>query len=232
MPTFVSTSTRTKPFLDGRFDSERDQGVWQQSNVYSLTPATPRQRLSEFLQTGTPVRRVGAVREERLLSMSQNFGTQVMFLHDAEYLYIGLRCPKVPGFHSPPLEGQGGAQRLRDIGMQDQDRVEILIDTNRDYGTYYSLTIDFRGWVTDANFGAQSWNPRWYVARHESDHAWYIEAAIPWSELSPELAGRLTLPTIIWGIAIRRLVPGIGIECWNAENSFDLTEGFGLLVFP
>jgi len=36
----------------------------------------------------------------------------------------------------------------------------------------------------------------------------------------------------MWGIAIRRLVPGIGIECWNAENSFDLTEGFGLLVLP
>jgi len=229
MPALVSAPTNVKPFLDGKFDDEKDRGVWRQGNVYSLTPATPRQRLSELLQTGTPVRRVGAVREERLRSTSHNFGTQVMFLHDAEYLYIGLRCPKVPGIDYPPVpEGQ----RLRDIGMQDQDRVEILIDVERDYGTYYSLTIDSRGWVTDACWGANSWNPQWFVARHEDEQAWYIESAMRLSELSPGMSERAMRPTTTWGIAIRRLVPGVGIECWNAENSFELNEGFGLLVLP
>jgi len=228
MPVFVSTATRTKPFLDGKFDDEKDSGVWRQSNPFSLTPATPRQRLSEIMQTGTPVRRVGTVREDRLRSMSQNFGTQVMFMHDAEFLYIGLRCPKVPGFDYPPIP----SERLRDVGMLDQDRVEILIDVERDYGTYYSLTIDSRGWVTDACLGAKSWNPQWYVARHEDEHAWYIESAIRLSELLPGMSEILMRPTVTWGIAIRRLVPGVGIECWNAENSFDLTEGFGLLVLP
>jgi hypothetical protein len=232
MPAFVSVRTQVKPFLDGKFDSENDQNVWQRSNLYSLTPATPRQRLADFMQTGTPVRRVGAVREERLRSMSQNFGTQVMFLHDEQYLYIGIRCPKVLG-----VDYSGAAQspdnpRFRDICMQDQDRIEILIDVDRDYGTYYSLTIDSRGWVTDKSLGAKSWNPQWYVAHHEDDRAWYIEAAIPIDELSPGLSGLIMRPTITWGIAIRRLVPGVGIECWNAENSFELTEGFGLLVLP
>ena len=229
MPVLVSARTETKPFLDGKFDEENDRNVWQQSNVYSFTPATPRQRLAALFQEGTPVRRIGSVREERLRSMSQNFGTQVMFLHDAQYWYIGLRCPKVPGFVYLPLpEGQP----LRDIGMQDQDRVEILIDVDRDYGTYYSLTVDFRGWVTDKCFGDRGWNPQWHVARHEDDGAWYIEAAIPLDALSPGLSGRLMRPSIFWGVGLRRLVPGVGIECWNVENSFDLTEGFGLLVLP
>ena len=229
MPVLVSARTEEKPFLDGKFDSEKDRNVWQQSNVYSLTPATPRQRLSESLQSETPVRRVGTVRGERLMSMSQNFGTQVMFLHDAEYWYIGIRCPKVSGVaYQTAQEGQ----RLRDIGMQDQDRVEILIDVNRDYGTYYSLTIDSRGWVTDTCLGSRNWNPQWYVAQHEDEVAWYIEAAIPFDELVPGLSGLVMRPTVVWGIAVRRLVPGIGIECWNAENSFDLTEGFGLLALP
>ena len=239
MPAFVSTPTRIKPLLDGKFGGEsneprtsesgKDQNVWQQSNLYSLTPATPRRRLSELLQTGTPVRRVGTVREERLRSMSQNFGTQIMFLHDAEYLYIGVRCPKVSDFAYQPIpEGQ----RLRDVGMLDQDRIEILIDVERDYGTYYSLTIDFRGWVTDTCLGAKKWNPQWKIVRNEDDAAWYIEAAIRLSELSPGLSERLMRPAVTWGVAIRRLVPGVGIECWNAENSFDLTEGFGLLVLP
>ena len=148
-----------------------------------------------------------------------------MFLRDSEYWYIGLRCPKVPGVVYPPVVGR---QRIRDAVMPDQDRVEILIDTDRDYTTYYSLTIDFRGWVTDMCLVDRNWNPQWAIARHEDDEAWYIEAAIPFSALSQ----RRVVPNTAWCLSIRRLVPGMGIECWNAENSFDLTEGFGLVVFP
>jgi hypothetical protein len=157
--------------------------------------------------------------------MSHNFGTQAMFLHDSQNWYIGLRCPKVKEFVYPPAAGK---QRIRDAAMPDQDRVEILIDIDREYTTYYSLTFDSRGWVTDMCAGDKNWNPKWQVFRHEDDEAWYIEAAIPFAELSH----RPMMPNTVWGMAIRRLVPGVGIECWNAENSFDLTEGFGLVVFP
>ena len=229
MPALVSIYTNTKPFLDGKFDDEKDQDAWKRSNVYSLTPAKPRQRLTELLQPEKTIRRIGIIREGRQRAMSQNFGTQAMFLHDSEYWYIALRCPKVPGFVYPPAASK---QRMRNVGMSDQDRVEILIDVDRDYSTYYSLTIDSRGWVTDACCGDQNWNPQWHIARHEDTEAWYIEAAIPRSVLSPVLSESPIQSSVIFGIAIRRLVPDAGIECWNAENSFDLTEGFGLLVFP
>jgi len=224
MPVIVATYTRIRPFLDGKFDEEKDRGVWRSSQPYSLTPATPRQRLAELLQENA-TRRVGMVREERLRLMSRNFGTQIMFLHNGEHLYIGLRCPKVPGVDYSVPENQ---PQLRDTGSLGQDRVEILIDVDRDYSTYYSLTIDSRGWVTDASLGNRDWNPEWHVVPHESEHAWYIEAAIPLSKLTQ----RPMLPNTVWNVAIRRLVPGVGIECWNAENSFELNKGFGLLVLP
>ena len=224
MPAIVCAYTGTKPFLDGKFDEEKDQNSWQRSQVYAFTPAQPRKRLAELFQEDAD-RRVGEVREERLRTLSQNFGTQAMFLHNSEYWYIGLRCPKVQAFEYPPVVSQ---QRIRDAAMPDQDRIEILIDTDRDYQSYYSLTIDSCGWITDARLGDRSWNPQWQVARHEDESAWYIEAAIPFSALSSQPM----LPNTVWGVAIRRLVPGVGIECWNAENSFDLTEGFGLMVFP
>ena len=225
MPAIVSVHIDTRPFLDGKFDDEHDKGVWQRANLYPLTPGSPPVRAMFAEGTGNTgnTRRIGAVREERLRAMSQNFGTQAMFLRDSEYLYIGLRCPKVPEFNYTASDNQ---QRLRDVGMQDQDRVEILLDIDRDYDSYYSLTIDFRGWVTDMCLGNRGWNPHWQVARREDDNAWYIEAAIPFASL----LDRPVVPHSIWSIALRRLVPGIGIECWNAENSFDLTEGFGLLV--
>ena len=224
MPALVAAYSRMKPFLDGNFDAERDRNVWRQSQLYTLTPAVPRRRVSELLQEN-PERRVGMVREERLRTMSQNFGTQMMFLHNAENLYIALRCPKVLGVDHSSMESQ---QPLRDTGSFLRDRVEILIDVDRDYSTYYSLVIDSRGWITDACLGDRSWNPRWEVVQGEDESAWYIESSIPLSALS----SRPLLPNTIWGIAIRRLVPGVGIECWNAENSFDLNEGFGLLVLP
>ena len=224
MPALVAAYTERRPFLDGKFDTEKDKGVWQQSQVYALTPATPRRRLAELLREAS-TRRVGMVREERLRGMSQNFGTQVMFLHDSEHWYIGLRCPKVPGVDYSVVENQ---RPLRDSGSSDRDRVEILIDVDRDYSTYYSLVIDSRGWITDACLGDRSWDPRWQTACYEDEFAWYVEAAIPLSSL----VQRPVLPNTVWCVAVRRLVPGVGIECWNAENSFDLNEGFGLLVLP
>lgn len=225
MPVMVSVYTPSKPLLDGKFDGGSDQSVWQRSNVYSLTHAKPRHRLLELLQPEKTVQRVGIIREECLREMSQNFGTQTMFMHDSEYWYIALRCPKVPEFAYPPVFSK---QQDRDVDMSQQDRVEILIDTDRDYKTYYSLTIDFRGWVMEACMGDRNWNSRGQVVRHEDGEAWYIEAAIPFSSLLER-----SMPSnVVWCMAIRRLVPDAGIECWNVENSFALTEGFGLLAFP
>ncbi|MDR1141736.1 MAG: hypothetical protein LBL62_08585, partial [Planctomycetaceae bacterium] len=221
VPSIRCSYTSTKPFLDGKFDKQFDQGTWFNGKLYSLTPETPRFRLQEMLRDKkTP----GLQREETVRAESQKFGSQIMFMYDKQYLYLGIRCQRVAGFSYPPVSEK---PRSRDVVSNDQDRMEILLDIDRDYGTYYSLTIDSQGWITDACWGNKNWNPDWYVARHEDKDSWYIEAAIPLESLTDQFP----MPQTVWAVGVRRIVPGIGIECWNAENSFNLTEGLGLLVF-
>ncbi|MDR1964415.1 MAG: hypothetical protein LBQ50_11595, partial [Planctomycetaceae bacterium] len=223
IPSIRCSYTATKPFLDGKFDKQFDQGTWFNGKLYSLTPETPRFRLQEMLKDqkngGAGLRRESTVRLE-----SQVFGSQIMFMYDKHYLYLGIRCKRVAGFSYPPIPEK---PRSRDAVLDGQDRVEILLDIDRDYGTYYSLTVDSRGWITDACWGDKSWNPNWYVARHEDRDSWYIEAAIPLESLTDQFP----TPQTVWAVGVRRIVPGVGIECWNAENSFNLTEGLGFLVF-
>ncbi len=223
MASMVSTRVAKKPWLDGRFDQESDQGVWMQSKLYTLTPEKPRKRLQEMLKD-KPSGGSGLKREERARAASKNFSTRVMFMHDQEYLYIGLRCPRVAGFSYPPIPEK---PRSRDAAIDGQDRVEILLDVDRDYGTAYSITVDSRGWVVDACWGDKHWNPEFRVARYEDKDAWYIEAALAFSSLSDVPP----LPGSAWNIGLRRIVPGVGIECWNAENSLELNEGLGPLFF-
>ncbi|MDR2440608.1 MAG: hypothetical protein LBE12_14695 [Planctomycetaceae bacterium] len=221
IPSIRCSYSSTKPFLDGKFDKQFDQGTWFNGKLYSLTPETPRFRLQEMLRDK---KTQGLWREKTVRAESQSFGTQIMFMYDKQYLYFGIRCPRVAGFSYPPVPEK---PRSRDAVSNDRDRVEVLLDIDRDYGTYYSLTIDSCGWITDACWGDKNWNPDWYVARYEDKDSWYIEAAIPLESLTDQLP----IPQTVWAIGIRRIVPGIGIECWNAENSFNLTEGFGFLVF-
>jgi photosystem II stability/assembly factor-like uncharacterized protein/tetratricopeptide (TPR) repeat protein len=221
IPSIRCAYSSTKPFLDGKFDKQFDQGTWFNGKLYSLTPETPRLRLQEMLRDKkTP----GLYREEMIRLESRSLGSQIMFMYDKQYLYLGIRCQRVAGFSYPPVPEK---PRSRDAVSNDQDRMEILLDIDRDYSTYYSLVVDSRGWITDLCWGDKNWNPDWYVARHEDKDSWYIEAAIPFESLTDQIP----MPQTIWAVGIRRIVPGIGIECWNAENSFDLTEGLGFLVF-
>lgn len=222
LPMIRCSNTPVKPFLDGEFDKNFDRETWFKSRLYSLTPEKPRKRLQEILKDKPPGN--GLQREEKLRAESRQFGTHVMFMYDNEYLYVGLRCKRVEGFQYPPLAEK---PRIRDADIGNQDRIEILLDIDRDYGTFYSLTIDSRGWAVDSCWGDKTWNPAYFIARKEDRNYWYIEAAIPLNSLSDGIPTNRE----VWAIGIRRIVPGFGIECWNAENSFDLEKGFGLLVF-
>lgn len=222
LPMLVCSYSPVKPYLDGQFDKEFDRETWFKSRLYSLTPEKPRKRLQEILKD-KPVG-TGLKREERLRNESRNLGTQVMFMYDNEYLYVGVRCKRIVGFHYPPIAEK---PRSRDADIDDQDRIEILLDVDRDYGTYYSLTIDSRGWAVDSCWGDKTWNPEYFIARNEDKDYWYIEAAIPLNSLNDSVP----INREVWAVGLRRLIPGFGIECWNAENSFELEEGFGFLVF-
>jgi hypothetical protein len=169
------------------------------------------------------------------------------FAHDAEFLYIAITCKKnaaeglrtsasLPsaqqraGASSPPASSSTANEnmRTRDADLSAHDHVDIFLDVDRDYATYYRFTVDHRGWTAESCFGDSSWNPDWYVAAKEDEQVWTVEIAIPLAELV-EAAPK---PRDAWAIGIQRTAPGLGFQSWTTPASTDiLPQGFGYLIF-
>jgi len=84
----------------------------------------------------------------------------VRLAYDAEFLYLAVECRKAPGASYPQTPGP----RPRDGDLADRDRVDVLLDLDRDGVTYYRLTIDHRGWTGEGCWGDRTWDPTWFVA--------------------------------------------------------------------
>ncbi len=148
-----------------------------------------------------------------------------MLAYDAEFLYLGVSCTRAAGSKYAKSPDQ---PRPRDADLSDQDRVELLLDVDRDYTTYYRLVIDQRGWTCESCWQDTNWNPQWFVASGGADGTWTAEAAIPLSELS----GQPPTSKTIWAAGVQRVVPGVGFQSWTTPASSEIQpEGFGYLVF-
>jgi len=144
--------------------------------------------------------------------------------HDGEFLYLAAECRKASGMEYPRLKDA----RTRDADLRLHDRVEFLIDIDRDYATYYQLGIDHRGGTTEACWNDRTWNPAWFVAAHADDETWTVEAALPLAELceKPPVAGEA------WAAGVQRVVPGAGFQSWTKQaGTTPRPEGFGYLEF-
>lgn len=147
----------------------------------------------------------------------------VMLARDEEYLYIAAICDRA----EPMLieEGAGRPPRPRDGDLSQHDRIEILIDIDRDWATYWKLVIDDRGWTNDRVGEDRSWDPPWFVATQETRDQWTLEAAFPLTELGDE-----SVSDSPWALGIQRIVPGIGFQSWTQPAAITpRPEGFGLL---
>ena len=148
----------------------------------------------------------------------------VMLAYDSEFLYLAMSCRQAPGAKYPPCP----APRPRDPDLSAGDRVEVFLDLDRDFVSYYRLAIDHRGWTGEDCWGDHTWNPTWFVAARSEDNAWTAEAAVPLDELT----GRFPAPGTVWAIGIQRTVPGVGFQSWTTPASTAVAaEGFGYLVF-
>lgn len=148
----------------------------------------------------------------------------VLLAHDDRFLYVGLRCRQAPGAIYQPSNGP----RTHDANLADQDRIDILLDTDRDYVTYDRLTVDHRGWTGESCWGDATWNPKWFVAASTEDGFWMVEAAIPLDQLTAEFPR----PDSVWAVGLQRTIPRVGFQAWNAPASIDVSpEGFGYLIF-
>ncbi len=151
----------------------------------------------------------------------------IMFAYDAEYLYFAVRC-RQPADAAANVAGTSFGRRTRDADLTAHDRVEVFLDIDRNYFTYYTLAVDHRGWTHDSFWGDDTWNPQWFVAARREAGWWTIEAAIPFSELT----GRVPKPHDVWAVGVQRIAPGVGFQSWNTPAAVKpLPDGFGHLVF-
>lgn len=149
--------------------------------------------------------------------------TEVSVCYDAEFFYIAARCQSLDIYSAAPQ----GAVRTRDADLSAQDRVELLLDTDRDRATQWRLTVDHRGWTGESCGGDPAWNPTWYVAAGKKGNRWTVEAAVRRDELAAQLKSRDT-----WCIAARRIMPGAGGQAWPQSDTLTPQPSeFGFLVF-
>jgi len=147
-----------------------------------------------------------------------------MVARDGEFLYLAIRCRCAAGVTYSTTD----APRPRDPDLSKYDRVDLLIDLDRDFATYYRLTVDHRGFAGEACFGDTTWNPTWYIAANTHDDIWSVEAAIPLDQLAPKA------PTSrdVWAVGVQRTVPGVGFQSWTQPAAVKVKpQGFGYLVF-
>ncbi|MEN6557983.1 MAG: hypothetical protein ABFC54_07370, partial [Thermoguttaceae bacterium] len=153
-----------------------------------------------------------------------------MLAYDDEFLYLAVRCQNPPG-ESPrsTTDEETPALRPRDADLSVCDRVELLVDIDRDFTTFDRLTADARGWTNDVCWNDATWNPTWYVAVHRDRETWTLEAAIPLAELT----GQRPKPGDSWAIGLQRIVPGVGFQSWTTPAGIapPRPDGFGYLVF-
>lgn len=144
--------------------------------------------------------------------------------HDDEHLYVAVRCRRAPG----DAAQKSTDTRTRDADLAPFDRVDLCLDVDRDFATYYKLSVDCRGWTNDSCWGDATWDPTWYVATGGDETTWIVEAAIPWSELVP----KPPQPGDVWSCGIQRLAPTAGLQSWTQPADITIRpEGFGRLSF-
>jgi len=151
--------------------------------------------------------------------------TRVRLARDANFLYLAIEADKAPGLaYSPRRE-----PRRHDSDLERSDRVELFLDVDRDYVTYYCLAVDYGGRPCEHCWGNRRWNPQWYIASQQSQQRWTVEAAIQWKHLVP----RSPSPGTAWALGLRRIIPSVGHQSWKDSAQLRVAgQHFGLLIFP
>ncbi len=157
---------------------------------------------------------------------AKQYPTEVRISHDQDFLYVGIVCSHPEGAEATPAK-----VRLRDQDMRNRDRVSVMFDLDRDYGTCFHFQIDATGCVAEDCWGDKTWDPKWFVAVWHEPTRWTVEAAIPRVALTSDHL----IPNKAWATNIVRVLPGQGVQAFSTpaeapEEAMRL-EGMGLLLF-
>lgn len=198
----------TRPYLDGVLTDS----IWEDAEELLLSPFV---RDSVDPATGT---------RRKSLSSGSDISSLTMLAWDEEFLYVAARLQRSPQ-KSRPIEL--ALHRSYDAKHENRDRLELEIDTDRDFCTAFQLTVDESGETSDRCWMLNEWNPKWYVALDADADTWRVEAAIPLKELSATGAR----PGDLWTIRLRRIIPGVLQHELQTGTNAVSSDGTGMLRF-
>lgn len=200
---------------------DEPKGLAPKSLAHAATGSRPRLDGvldDEVWRRGKPLELTSALGDDAL------WPAVALVAYDHEFLYLAVNCRLAPGLAYEPQ----GAPRPRDSDLSAQDRVDFYLDLDRDWATYYRLTIDHRGWTGEACWHDVTWNPTWFVAARTEANSWTAEAAVPLEELT----GQYPQSRHVWALGVQRTVPGAGFQSWTTPAATTaVPEGFGYLIF-
>ncbi len=197
-----------RPFLDGVLTDS----IWEDAEELLLTPF-----VRDAVDPATGTRR-------KSVSSGTDISSLTMLAWDDEFLYVAARLQRAPE-KSRPIEL--AMHRSYDAKHENRDRLELEIDTDRDFGTAFHLTVDESGETSDRCWMLDKWNPKWFVALDADAATWRIEAAIPLKELSATGAK----PGDLWNIRLRRIIPGVVQHELQTGTNAVSSDGTGMLRF-
>jgi hypothetical protein len=168
--------------------------------------------------------------------------TEVRLLRDEGFLYIGVIC-----FDSA-ADAVIGTQMARDASLDDDDRVEIVLDTFRDRRNAFYFATNPAGALVDGlvvenrNLNLD-WDAVWDVRTARTDAGWTAEFSIPFKSL------RFRADQAVWGFNFSRTIKrkieedrwaGASLdldflqisEAGEITGLGDISQGIGLDVRP
>jgi hypothetical protein len=164
-----------KPDIDGRLNEE----------VWALAPAQ-----GNFIQREPSY---GAAATER---------TEFKILYDDKTLYFGVWV------WDSDAAGIMGSEMKRDAGLNKGDQLKITIDTFHDHRNAFYFSTNPLGAYKDANTVENGrtinydWNAVWDNKTSRDDKGWYVEIAIPLSQLR----FKTTIGESTWGLNLCRIL--------------------------
>jgi len=162
----------------------------------------------ECWQTAEEIRLQKADRQD-----ADPLAAMVLLAYDREYLYIAASCPRHPDL---PDDLPSHGTRKYDASLAGFDRLQICLDVNRDYLSYYQFEVDQRGLTRESCAGDISWDPKWYVACEGEKSHWRVEIAIPLKELlgdQPLNAGNA------FAVSLSRILPAVAVQSWGDQKT-------------
>ncbi|MGD8718204.1 MAG: DUF5916 domain-containing protein [Candidatus Zixiibacteriota bacterium] len=109
--------------------------------------------------------------------------TEVYVLYDDKALYFAFVC------YEDNIPGLTASATVRDMYMNEDDAVNVMLDANNDRQSAYDFIVNWRGVRYDGSIakdgwvGGSAWDGYWEAAATVGEDAWYCEMALPWSAI-------------------------------------------------